>query len=99
MILDAVCAHPPYAFPPTNMWHVMHGDMKGLHEARDEHDGALYRLFCVLDREAPAFGIARPSIILISGGVKPTGRDMAPKIYAAARSYRDDYLRTRRVVP
>jgi hypothetical protein len=30
-ILVAVRDAPPPAFPPSNMWHAMHGDMKGLH--------------------------------------------------------------------
>src|SRR5665213_1680454 len=45
-IVVAVRDAPPPSFPPSKMWHVMHGEMKGFYEARDEHDGQLYR--CLL---------------------------------------------------
>ena len=41
-IVVAVRDAPPPSFPPSKMWHVMHGEMKGFYEARDEHDGNLY---------------------------------------------------------
>src|SRR5579884_1327991 len=43
------------------MWEAMHGAMRGFYEARTRGpDRRLYRLVCVLEREAP--GIDRPSI-------------------------------------
>jgi hypothetical protein len=51
----------------------MHGKMKGFHEARDEHDGVLYRVFCVVDRNAADHGLDAPTVALISGGVKAMG--------------------------
>jgi len=41
-IVVAVRDAPPPSFPPSRMWHVMHGEMKGFYEARDEHDHNLY---------------------------------------------------------
>jgi hypothetical protein len=33
-IVEAVRAFPPPSFPPSQMWHVMSGEMKGLYEIR-----------------------------------------------------------------
>jgi hypothetical protein len=97
-IVVAVRDAPPPAFPSSNMWHVMHGDMKGIHEARDEHRGELYRLFCVVDRQAPEHGLDAPTVALISGGVKPARSAMPQSIYDEALGYRRDYLATRRIL-
>jgi hypothetical protein len=97
-IVVAVRDAPPPAFPASQMWHAMHGEMKGFHEARDEHHGAHYRLFCVVDRQAPQHGLDAPTVALISGGVKPARTAMPQNVYDEALEYRRDYLATRRIV-
>ena len=76
----------------------MRDGMKGFHEARDEHDGRLYRLFCVVDRQAPDYGLDAPTVALICGGIKPTRTAMDDSVYAQASTYRADYLATRRIL-
>jgi hypothetical protein len=95
-ILIAVRDGPPTSFPASNMWHVMKDDMKGFHEARDEHDGMLYRVFCVLDRHAQDHGLDAPLVVLISGGSKKVQTRMHQAIYVEAKSCRSDYDATRR---
>jgi hypothetical protein len=96
-ILVAVRDAPPPAFPPSNMWHAMHGDMKGLHEARDAHDGRLYRVFCLLDSRAPENGLDAKALVLLSAAVKRVGSAMDRKAYDQALANRADYLKTRRI--
>lgn len=97
-IVVAVRDAPPPSFPPSKMWHVMHGEMKGFYEARDEHDGQLYRVFCVLDSQAPEHGLDAKALTLICGGAKPVRSPMDKSVYAQALAYRGDYLATRRIV-
>jgi len=97
-VLVAVKDAPPPSFPPSNMWHAMKEEMKGFHEARDEHDGVLCRLFCVVDRRATEYGLDAPAVVLICGGVKPVRTAMDPAVYEQALSHRADYLATRRIV-
>jgi hypothetical protein len=97
-IVVAVRDGPPPAFPASNMWHAMHGDMNGLHEARDEHHGELFRLFCVVDRQAPQHGLDAPTVALICGGIKPARSAMPRRVYDEALGYRSDYLATRRIL-
>jgi len=80
------------------MWHAMKDDMKGFHEARDEHDGMLYRLFCFLDRHAEEHGLDAPALVLISGGEKKVQSRMDQSVYDQAKSYRKDYEATRRIL-
>lgn len=96
-ILVAVRDAPPPSFPPSGMWHAMHGDMKGFHEARDAHDGRLYRVFCVLDSRAHTHGLDAKVITLVCGGVKRVRNPMDDTIYEEALRYRTDYLATRRI--
>ncbi len=97
-IVVAVRDTSPPSFPASNMWHVMHGRMRGLHEARDEHDGVLYRVFCVVDRQAPNHGLDAPTIALLCGGTKAVRTAMDEAVYDDALSYKQDYLATRRIV-
>jgi hypothetical protein len=96
-ILVAVRDAPPPAFPPSNMWHAMHDDMKGLHEARDAHDGRLYRVFCLLDSRAPENGLDAKALVLLGGAVKRVGSTMDRRAYDQALAYRANYLKTRRI--
>jgi hypothetical protein len=90
-ILDSVRDGPPPAFPPSQYWHAMHGLMSGLYEARDAHDGMLYRLFCVLDRKAPEHGLPRPAIAILCGGIKPEDQAMEHDVYGEALAAKDRY--------
>ncbi len=72
--------------------------MKGFYEARDEHDGQLYRVFCVLDSQALEHGLDAKALTLICGGAKPVRRPMDKNVYDEALAYREDYLATRRIV-
>jgi hypothetical protein len=83
-IVVAVRDAPPPAFPASGMWHAMRNGMRGFHEARDEHDGQLYRLFCVVDRQAPEHGLDAPTVALISGGIKSARTAMAEGVYKPA---------------
>lgn len=97
-IVVAVKDAPPPSFPPSRMWHAMHGSMKGFHEARDEHDGRLYRLFCVVDSQAPEHGLDAKVVALLGGGIKPVRTAMDESVYDDARAYREDYRATRRIL-
>ena len=97
-IVVAVRDAPPPSFPPSKMWHVMHREMKGFYEARDEHDSWLYRLFCVLDSQAPEHGLDAKALTLICGGAKQVRSPMGKSVYEQALAYREDYLATRRIV-
>ncbi|HEY5342885.1 MAG TPA: hypothetical protein VIJ66_04415 [Solirubrobacteraceae bacterium] len=97
-IVVAVRDAPPPSFPPSKMWHAMHGEMKGLYEARDEHDGRLYRVFCVLDSQAPEHGLDAKALTLICGAAKKVRSAMDQRVYDEALAYRTDYLATRRIV-
>lgn len=93
-ILDSVRDGPPQSFGPSEYWHVMRGRMKGLHEARDRHGDTLYRLFCVLDRDAPKHGMPRPALVVLCGGEKPNGTEMGDDVYDEALDARDHYLKS-----
>lgn len=97
-IMVAVRDGPPPSFPPSRMWHVMRGDMRGIHEARDEHNGTLYRLFCIVDSQAPQHGLDAKVVTLISGGVKPARTAMAKQVYDETLAFVADYRATRRIV-
>ncbi len=74
------------------MWEAMHGQMRGYYEARTRGpDGRLYRLFCLLEREAP--GIDRPAIVVITGMSKPRRTAFTETDYAAVRRLGDEYRR------
>ena len=84
--------------PPSKMWHAMHGEMRGFHEARDEHDGRLYRVFCVLDSQALECGLDAKALTLICGGAKQVRSPMDKRVYKHALACREDYFATRRIV-
>jgi len=98
----AVVQMGPLEFPTgTKRWRLMHKpskkgdvDMSGIFEARDEHNRILYRLFCLLDRNAPAHC---PQVVLLGGANKPNRSEMPQRIYKMIDHYRYDYLATRRV--
>ena len=72
-------------------------DLSGICEARDKHANTLYRLFCLLDRDAPKHGFETPVLVLL-GGVRKPVRTKAPQSqYRAIDAYRADYLASRRL--
>ena len=74
------------------MWEAMHGAMGGYYEARTRGpDRRLYRLFYLLERDAP--GLERPSIIIICGMSKPHGSAFSQADYARVRALGDEHLR------
>lgn len=88
----AVKDAPPPSFPPSGRWTAMRDEMKGFHEARDKHKKELFRLFCVLDREAADQGAEGPAVVLISGGIKPIDTAMDTRVYLAAQKARAAYF-------
>jgi len=98
----AVVQMGPLEFPTgTKRWQLMRKpskkgdvDMSGIFEARDQHNRVLYRLFCLLDRDAPARG---PAVVLLGGGSKPDRTEMPQRVYKTIDGYRTDYLATRRL--
>jgi len=71
-ILNAVAEAPPPAFSGGGKWEAMHDAMAGYYEARD--DGPQrnhYRLFCLLERGGADLGLGGPSIVVITGMMKP----------------------------
>lgn len=104
-IVRAVVDHGPLQFPTGKLgWHVMHKpkakgevDMSGICEARDKHGQVLYRLFCVLDRDAPDHGLEAPALVILDGATKQVRTAMSQKIYGRVDRHRKDYWATRRV--
>jgi hypothetical protein len=86
-------------------WHAMHKpkakgevDMSGIHEVRDRHKDVLYRLYCVVDRNAPDHGLAMPSVVVLDGAMKPVGTEMSQSVYKRIDEYRRDYDENHRIV-
>jgi hypothetical protein len=89
-IIDAVVKAPPPQFTGGGMWEAMHGTMGGYYEARTQGpDRRLYRLFCLLEREAP--GLSRPSIVVLGGLSKLRGTAFRASDYATIRQLGDEY--------
>ena len=105
VIVASVLNVGPPRFPTsTSMWRLMHKpkkkgevDLSGICEARDKHSKALYRLFCVLDRDAPEYGKEAPLLVLLAGVEKPDKTAVPQAKYRAVDRMRDDYLAARRV--
>ena len=69
----------------------MHGSMKGFHEVRVTGPGRRrYRLFCILERNAP--GLGGPSVVLITGMDKPPGSGFSEADYARVRALGREFL-------
>jgi hypothetical protein len=103
--IGAVLQVGPPRFPTsTQRWRLMHKpaskrevDLSGICEARDKHSNTLYRLFCVIDRNAPEHGLAAPSLVLLDGVAKPTRTEVPQSEYRRIDRYRKDYWTTHRV--
>ena len=72
-------------------------DLSGICEARDKHSNKLYRLFCVIDRDAPEHDLAAPSLVLLDGVVKPIRTEVPQSEYRRIDRYRKDYWAKNRV--
>jgi hypothetical protein len=94
--VEAIRRYPPgpYAFPPGLVWQPMHGEMGGIFEIREKHGKQLFRLFCVLDRNAPAHGLTHPAMVLLDGVTKAIERVFDEAAYARVAGYRDEYLKS-----
>jgi hypothetical protein len=91
-IIDAVAEAPPPQFSGGGMWEAMHGRMNGFYEARTRGpDRRLYRLFCILERDAP--GLNGPSIVVIGGLSKSVGTAFTHADYEVIRRFGDEYRR------
>lgn len=89
-IVEAVASAPPPQFTGGGMWEAMHGTMAGFYEARKRGpDRRLYRLFCLLESEAP--GLDGPTIVVICGGDKPHGTAFSEVEYQRFRVLGDEY--------
>ena len=103
--IQAVLQVGPPRFPTsTPRWRLMHKpaskrevDLSGICEARDKHSNKLYRLFCLIDRGAPAHGLALPSLVLLDGVGKPIRTEVPQSEYRRIDRYRKDYWETNRV--
>lgn len=105
----AVRDRPPPSFPHgSNAWRLMHKpkkkgdvDMSGIFEVRDKYQSKLYRLFCVLDSEAPSHGLPAKSLVMLSGTIKRVGEEVPQAVYAEVRRQADRYFATspRPVIP
>lgn len=90
-IVKAVADAPPMKFAGGGQWQAMRGDMSGFYEARTRGPRKrLYRLFCVLERDAP--GLPGPSLVIITGMDKPNESVFAAADYRRVRQLRDEYL-------
>jgi hypothetical protein len=91
-IVDAVAASPPPQFTGGGMWEAMRGRMRGFFEARTRGpDRRLYRLFCILERDA--LGLDGPTIVVIGGLSKPNNTAFTEADYDEIRRLGDEYRR------
>jgi hypothetical protein len=91
-VLAAVAEAPPPSFSGGGKWEAMHGEMAGIYEVRVMGPGRhLYRLFCLLARDAQNLGGA--SIVALGGLSKRPGTKLRDADYAVIRRFRDEFGR------
>ena len=95
-VLEAVAAAPPPSFSGGGKWETMHGGMSGIYEVRDSYGGFNYRLFCLLERNAPDLG--GPSIVVLGGFAKPRRSPAAARDYQLIRRWAGEFARRRTVL-
>jgi Txe/YoeB family toxin of Txe-Axe toxin-antitoxin module len=95
-VLEAVATAPPPAFSGGGKWEAMHGDMRGLYEIRVRQGRALFRLICLLDRNADDLG--GPSIVCLGGLVKTSGAAADPRDYSDIRGFAAEFRKCRTVM-
>jgi hypothetical protein len=90
-IVQAVADAPPMKFAGGGQWQAMRGDMSGFYEARTRGPRKrLYRLFCVLERDAA--GLPGPCLVIIAGMDKPNESAFSDADYRRVRRLRDEYI-------
>jgi hypothetical protein len=97
-VLDAVSEAPPPAFSGGGKWEAMHGEMKDFYEVRvrGNPSGELYRVFCVLERNASDLG--GPSLVVIQGMSKRAGSTFTSAEYRRVRSLGNEFRKRRTVL-
>lgn len=89
-IVKAVAEAPPPRFAGGLQWQAMHGDMAGFYEARAMGPGKrLYRVFCILEREAE--GLPGPSLVIITGLDKTNETAFSKADYRRVRELGEEY--------
>lgn len=89
-IVKAVAEAPPMKFAGGGQWQAMRGDMAGFYEARSRGPRKrLYRLFCLLEREAPA--LPGPSLVIITGMDKANESSFSDADYRRVRRLGAEY--------
>jgi hypothetical protein len=88
-ILKAVAEAPPPKWQNAQVWQAMHGDMAGYFEARKKGEKLLYRVFCLLERNAD--GLPGPSVVIIVGLAKRNETAFTKEEYAYVRQLGDEY--------
>lgn len=77
-------------FAGGGQWQAMRGDMAGFYEARSRGPRKrLYRLFCLLEREAPA--LPGPSLVIITGMDKANESSFSDADYRRVRRLGAEY--------
>lgn len=90
-VLEAVAEAPPPKFAGALHWQAMHGTMSGIYEVRVKGpDKRLYRLFCLLEREAP--GLPGPTLVVLDGMSKQVGTAFSDGEYRRIRRLRDEHV-------
>jgi hypothetical protein len=93
-VLEAVRAAPPPAFSGGGYWEKMHDEMAGYYEVRaDGPKREHHRLFCILEADDATKKLGGPSIVVITGAVKPFRTTFTKQEYNAVRRMGDEYLR------
>jgi hypothetical protein len=93
-VLTAVSEAPPPSFSGGGKWEAMHGEMGGYYEVRVTGPGReQFRLFCILEREAP--GVEGPVIAVITGLRKPHMTVFGDGDYAGVRRLGDEYRQSK----
>ncbi|MGH9055958.1 MAG: hypothetical protein ACRDYY_08880 [Acidimicrobiales bacterium] len=97
-VLDAVAEAPPPAFSGGGKWEAMHGEMSGYYEVRVRGNpaGQLYRVFCLLERQAEDLG--GPSIVLVAAMSKRPGKKFSRADYADVKRMGDEFKKRRTVM-
>jgi hypothetical protein len=95
-VLEAVATAPPPAFSGGGKWEAMHGDMRGLYEIRVRQGRRLYRLMCVLERDAADLGGS--SIVCLGGLTKASGSAADDRDHGEIKRYADEFRRCRSVM-
>jgi hypothetical protein len=94
-IVKAVADTPPPAFSGGGKWEAMKDDMAGYYQAKADGFEAggrkHWRLFCRTERDSLP-GLPGPSVVIITGLVKPYLTLFTAQEYEAVRALGDEYL-------